>query len=197
MILCCLPIQCIGTLFSFHTDQAAFQSFSVTKHLQIDPVYKQFAFRLRKCINNGNGIGVVCRLLFHRKLFHIRRKNQLLRKAQPEGKAPCLKCFFHKNSSFFLCNLPFSTHRVTIPFSAFMIAKKRCSVNCLLLLCNVTCNFLLPFLSFFSLTFPLFSLIITYNDNCNCTSARFSYFTGLTAEMVFARKGTALCKRRF
>mgnify|MGYP002737445773 CR=1 FL=1 len=55
MILCCLPIQCIGTLFSFHTDQAAFQSFSVTKHLQIDPIYKQFAFRLRKCINNGNG----------------------------------------------------------------------------------------------------------------------------------------------
>ena len=103
MLLCRLTIQCIGTLFSFHTDQAAFQSFSVTKHLQIDPVYKQFAFRLRKCINNGNGIGVVCRLLFHRKLFHIRRKNQLLRKAQPEGKAPCLKCFFHKNSSFFLC----------------------------------------------------------------------------------------------
>ena len=155
MILCCLPIQCIGTLFSFHTDQAAFQSFSVTKHLQIDPVYKQFAFRLRKCINNGNGIGVVCRLLFHRKLFHIRRKNQLLRKAQPEGKAPCLKCFFHKNFLFFLCNLPFSTHRVTIPFSAFMIAKKRCSVNCLLPLCNVTCNF---FTSFSFLLFLFFLL---------------------------------------
>ena len=57
--------------------------------------------------------------------------------------------------------------------------------------------FLLPFLSCFSLTFSLFSLIITCNDNCNCISARFFYFTGLTAEMVFARKGTALCKRRF